>query len=192
MTWTLLSVEEQTSLAERIREGDPTAGDVFVRLFGERIRVMMVVRLRDREAARELTQEALAAAWCAVRDGRLRDPERLAAYVLGTARNVVNSYNRAHYLAPRVEPLTEDVECLAPPADDDAFERRRLVAAACRGLSPDDRQMLRLTFVDGLRPREIAARLGLSMEVVRARKSRAIKRAIEAVAKLSRIGAGRH
>jgi DNA-directed RNA polymerase specialized sigma24 family protein len=46
--------------------------------------------------------------------------------------------------------------------------------------------VLLLTLVDGLKPREIARRLGLSDEVVRARKSRALKKIIEFVRDRSR------
>jgi RNA polymerase sigma factor (sigma-70 family) len=192
MAWSILTSEEQISLAQAIREDRPGAGEEFVRLFGERIRVMMVSRLRDAEEARELTQEALFAGWRVIREGRLRDPERLAAFVLGTARNVLNSYARAHAGITRPVPLTEDLLRLPAPAESRWVEHRRLVAVALKGLSAEDRLVLRLTFVDGLAPREIAARLGLGMEVVRARKSRAIKRVVEAVAKLSRNDAGRY
>ena len=192
MTWTLISTEAQAALARAIRAADPEAGDAFVRLFAERIRVMMEVRLHDREAARELTQEALFAAWHAVREGRLRDPERLAPFVLATARNVLNGYRRARAGAPRIEPMTEEVGQLTARCDDERLAYRGLVVAALKGLSAEDRLVLRLTLVDGLRPREIAARLGLSMDAARARKSRALKRIVEAIATLSRKTPGRY
>ena len=44
-----------------------------------------------------------------------------------------------------------------------------------------DRRVLLLTLVDGLRSGEIAERLGLRADVVRARKARAIKRLTERV-----------
>ena len=62
----------------------------------DRVRIMMVVRLRDAETARELTQDAMLAVWRGVRDGQLRNPERLAAFVHGVARNILNNYIRAH------------------------------------------------------------------------------------------------
>jgi RNA polymerase sigma-70 factor (ECF subfamily) len=46
-------------------------------------------------------------------------------------------------------------------------------------LDPTDRRILLLTLVEGLKPAEIADRLGLSAEVVRARKSRAVKKIVE-------------
>jgi RNA polymerase sigma-70 factor (ECF subfamily) len=133
----------------------------------------------------------MVAAWRGIRDGRLRAHERLAAFVHGTARNIVNNYLRARAGEPRLEPLSDETE-LPAPTNEPASERRELVAAALARLSADDRQMLRLTLVSGLRPREIARELGLSAEVVRARKSRAVKRVIDAVAELSRTARGGH
>lgn len=104
--WSLLTGDEQSALAQGIREGDPAAEERFADLFGERIRVMMAVRLRDRESARDLTQDTILAAWRGIREGRLREPDRLAAFVYATARNVVNNYVRAHAGDPPMESLT--------------------------------------------------------------------------------------
>jgi len=90
-----------------------------------------------------------------------------------------------------LEPLSDETD-LPAASDEPASERRELVAAALARLSAGDRQMLRLALVSGLRPREIARELGLSAEVVRARKSRAVKRVIDAVAELSRTARGGH
>ena len=48
-------------------------------------------------------------------------------------------------------------------------------------LAPADREVLQLTLVDGLHPREIAQRLSLSSDTVRQRKTRALKRLMAAV-----------
>ena len=54
-------------------------------------------------------------------------------------------------------------------------------------MADSDRQILLLTLVDGMKPGEIAEQMGLTAEVVRARKSRAQKRVVAALADLSRI-----
>jgi RNA polymerase sigma factor (sigma-70 family) len=190
--WTLLSDEEQASLVQGIRDGDAAAEQTFVRLFGERIRVMMTIRTGDSEAARELTQDVLFAAWRGIRENRLQDPARLAAFVHGTARNVMNNFIRARAGEPPLDSLTDEAARHSARAADPEHDRRALVAAALRHLTAADRQVLLLTLAHGLTPREIARRLGLGVEVVRARKSRALKRAIEAIAELSRIRSTDH
>jgi RNA polymerase sigma factor (sigma-70 family) len=53
-------------------------------------------------------------------------------------------------------------------------------------LNAADREVLELALIEGLKPWEIARRLGLTSETVRARKSRAIKKAIAYVREASR------
>jgi RNA polymerase sigma-70 factor (ECF subfamily) len=184
--WSLLSAEEQIRLVDRIRSGGPAAGDEFVTIFGERIRVMMIVRVRDEQTAQELTQDALLASWRAIRDGRLREATRLGAFVHGTARNVVNNFIRSNIDRPQMQSLGDAADALpAPPAADDR-EQRALVAKALERLSAEDRRVLQMTLGEGLQPREIASSLWLSGEVVRTRKRRALERVREIIAELSR------
>ena len=131
------------------------------------------------------------AAWRAIRNGQLRDPERLAPFVHGIARNVANNHIRVRAAAPSLEPLSEANEPIAAP-DQESAARRTLVAAALRHLGPEDRRVLVLTLVHGLNPRDIAARLGLGAEVVRTRKTRALKRVIEIIGRMSRIVPEQH
>ena len=55
------------ALAERIRAGDRRAEDELVQLYFGRTFAMMLVRTRDREAARELTDDVLMATVTALR-----------------------------------------------------------------------------------------------------------------------------
>ena len=66
------------------------------------------------------------------------------------------------------------------------------MSRALTGLNRSDKGILLMTLVDGLKPGEIAYRLGLTAEVVRARKSRALKRVIDRVSSLSRTRISYH
>lgn len=180
------------SRAEQIGVLDPAAEDRLVRTYGPRIFVMALVRTGDPEAARDLSQSALVEVLLALRKGQLRDPEKLPGFVSGTARNVINYYLRAQSRTPRSEPLGDDMPGigLAQGHDLEKEERLALVRRAVARLEPGDQQILRMTLIDGWEPAEIAARLGLSSEVVRQRKSRAVKRVIEVVNYLSRSQGG--
>ena len=71
----------------------------------------------------------------------------------------------------------------------DALEvdrREDLVRQALAMVDETDRQIVLMTMVEGRKPGDIAAKLGLSSEVVRQRKSRAIKKISEFVKGLSR------
>jgi RNA polymerase sigma-70 factor (ECF subfamily) len=180
-------------VAERIRVGDPSAEDELAREFGERIRVFLTMRTRDRDLARDLAQDVMMSVLTALRGGQLREPERLAAFVYGTARNIVNNHLRTGRRT-RSEALVQDVPSATPnPADEfESGERQHLVRRGLAALNRADRGILLMTLVDGLKPGEIAWRLGLSAEVVRARKSRALKRVVERIEGLSRKRSSDH
>lgn len=182
----VLTPQQQSTLAERIRRLEPSAEEELVNLFSDRIALLVRTRTRDPEASRDLTQEVLLAVVLALRDGQLREAERLAAFVYGTARNLINNYLRTRSRLPREDSI--DAE-LHPANLQDPFEnteRDALVRNALGVLDLIDRRILLLTLVKGLKPGEIAARLGLTAEVVRTRKSRALKKATERVKKLTR------
>jgi RNA polymerase sigma factor (sigma-70 family) len=174
-------------LAGRVRRGDPSAEEELSRCFYPRIMAMAMVRLRDPEAAREIAQETLLAVVVALREGKLREPEKLPAFVSGTARNLVNGHLRSLREGPKTVPLDpETPSYLNLETEAELAEQRRRVRAALERVAPADRVILLCTLVDGMNPREIAFRVGLSVENVRARKMRAIRRVMEELRKVSR------
>jgi len=186
-----LTEEEQRSLAARLAVGDADAETMLLRLFWDRVRVMMRVRAGDPEAARDLAQDAMLAVWQALRAGQLRDPGRLAAFVHGIARNIANNYVRQRGRQPPAEPLPPDLaDRAAADAVQDA-ERDRALQTALATVEPIDRRILQLTLVEGMKPREIGVVVGLSAENVRTRKSRALKKVIESVRGVTRSPADR-
>jgi len=182
----LPSPEQQSTLAVRIRNGEPSAEDEFVRFFQARIAFLVRMRTHDSTAAQDLTQDVMLAVVLALRDGQLREPERLAAFVYGTTRNLINNYLRTRSRLPK-EDLIDDEHHMTTVSDplEDA-ERSAVVRQALTTLDATDRNIVLLTLVNGLKPGEIAVRVGLTSEVVRARKSRALKKIIERVKRLSR------
>ena len=182
----LLTPQQQSSLAERIRRREPSAEEELVRLFGDRVRVLVLARTRDPEAARDLAQDVMLAVVRALRSEQLREPERLAGFVYGTARNLINNYLRSRSRLPGEDPIDAALHLAGPPDPVDDSERIGLVRCALGTLDSTDRKILLLTLVEGLKPGEIGVRLGLSSEVVRARKSRALKKTIDRVKSLSR------
>jgi RNA polymerase sigma-70 factor (ECF subfamily) len=170
------------NLAERILRGDPTAETELVQQFSQRIFVMSVVRTRDREAARDLVQDILLAVITSLRKGLLHNPDKLDAYVHGTARNIIHSHLRGEAQKPEMELLRDDLLQITSHDIAEA-ERLRLVEEALERLRRQDREILQMTLVEGKKPTEIAAQLGLTSEVVRTRKLRASRKIAQWVAK---------
>jgi RNA polymerase sigma-70 factor, ECF subfamily len=168
-------------LVERIAAGDPAADAELAGRFHPRLVVMLAVRTRDREAGRDLAQETMIAVLGALRKNQLREPERLAGFVHGIARNILNNYFRQRQAQPPAVELTPESASFVPADDLERGERERALRQGLGQLDADDRAVLTMTLVDDLKPGEIARRLGLTPEVVRTRKSRALKRLTEHV-----------
>jgi RNA polymerase sigma factor (sigma-70 family) len=169
------------SLAERIRQGEASAETELVREFTRRIFVMALVRTHDRETARELVQDVLLAVICALRKGQLQDADKLAAFVHGTARNLINNRLRAESQRPQLEPISEDLAQINWAEQIEDAERVRLVQEALEHVREEDRKILLMTLVEGRKPGEIAAALGLTSDVVRTRKLRALKKVADLI-----------
>lgn len=182
------SIGEHGRLVDRIRSGDGTAEEELVQFVSPRVFAMLIARTRDREVARDLLQDVLIAVLRSVRDGALRDSERLVPFVHGTARNLVNNYFRDKVREPKTEELSGDYAGIVNQDALEAEQREGMVRQALALVDETDRQIVLMTMVEGRKPGDIAMKLGLSSEVVRQRKSRAIKKISEFVKGLSRSG----
>jgi RNA polymerase sigma factor (sigma-70 family) len=167
-------------LASRIHNGDGGAEGELVATFGERIMAMVLARGKDPDAALDITQNVLIAVICAARQGRIRDGDSLPGFVYGTARNLTANHFRV-VTRQREDPL--DIDVPVPSLEDQIIqaERVRLTREALANLSVKDCRILTLTLVDGLKPSEIAEQMGLNPEVVRMRKSRALRKVVDRV-----------
>jgi RNA polymerase sigma factor (sigma-70 family) len=179
------------SLVRRIAAGDPAAEAALLEHFAPRVRAMAMARTRDADQARDVAQEALVAILQAARKNQIREADRVVAFVCGVVRNLINNHRR-RTSKHAAEPLDDAAGSVMTAGDQQQVERKQLVTQALEALGPSDREVLLLTLVDNLKPGEIAARTGLSPEVVRTRKSRALKRILEAMEMPSRKVVVRH
>lgn len=144
------------------------------------IRIMALSALRDLEAAEEVAQESLARVVLAIREGRPRDPHSLGAFARGIARHVIVDTLRA-----RQRETTLGLEHERPAEGDPlatllSAEQAARIRAALEQLSSGDRELLRLSFFEGMTPQEVAERLGEPSTRIRKRKERALARLREA------------
>jgi len=172
-------------LAARIQAGDRQAEDECCKIYQRGVRLMATTRTRDREAARDLTQEALMAAIKALREGQLRDAERLGAFVSGIARNLVNNYLRSKVRRPESELESVPEPSADPVGGLELADMRRRIVQELKGRSPTDQEILLLTLVEGHSLLEVAERLRLSHDAVRQRRSRVIREITRKFARLS-------
>ena len=92
-------------LVRLIGSGDDREAEAeLFRRMAPRIRLYGLRHLRDEHASDDLTQQVLITTLEALRAGRLREPEKLASFVLGTCRMTVLNLRRG---AVRKEHLLE-------------------------------------------------------------------------------------
>lgn len=110
-----------------------------------------------------------------LRAGKVREPERLASFVLGTCRRVVADLRRG---AARRQRLLERFGSELEPAaesDESPLDLDRL-ASCLERLSERERSVVVLSFYVERRSEEIGAELGLSPVNVRVVRHRALAR----------------
>jgi len=162
-------------LAQQIGlRNDPEAEAELFRRMAPRIRLYGLRHLRDEHASQDLTQQVLITTLEALRAGRLREPEKLASFVLGTCRMIVLDLRRGTLrkerlleqfgasLLPRVQPSI-------PPFDHEQLTR------CVQSLKERERAVVVMTFYDEQTGADVARFLGVSEANVRVIRHRAIR-----------------
>jgi RNA polymerase sigma factor (sigma-70 family) len=153
------------------------AQDELVRLRNG-LRIMALQRLGDPEAAEEAAQESLARVLQALHEGRLEHPAKLGAFARSIAHHVVVDMIRTRFRHQAFGSEEEQRTAIAPDplsALVSGEEEGRVRLALAR-LTARDRNLLRLTFFEGLAPTDLALRLREPAERIRKRKQRALER----------------
>jgi RNA polymerase sigma factor (sigma-70 family) len=158
----------------------------FARLYGETYPAILSyfsAHTHDEHAAQELTSETYAKAFAKRRDFRGSAERELLGWLWAIARNELSMYwrHRANELTA-LGRLGSD----RPHADEYELERieerisiechRESIERAVGKLSAAQQEVIRMHEIEELSHREIAERLGVSVEVVRARLSRGRRR----------------
>jgi RNA polymerase sigma-70 factor (ECF subfamily) len=143
------------------------------RRMAPRIRLYGLRHLRDGHAADDLTQQVLITTLEALRAGRLREPEKLASFVLGTCRMTVLDLRRG---AQRKQRLLEQFGAEFPVAVQPSLphlDHDRL-ARCMENLKERERTVVVMTFYDEQTGADVANLLGVSEANVRVIRHRAI------------------
>jgi RNA polymerase sigma-70 factor, ECF subfamily len=172
--WSAMNVEvSDADLARRIAAGDREAEAEMCRRMGPRIRLYGLRHLRSSAAADDLVQQVLLKVLEALRTARLREPEKLVQFALGTCRMTVldlrrNSHRQEQLLAMFGGDLVPDPPPM-PRLDD------RQLARCVQALKERERSVVVMTFYDEQTAAETAGFLGISEANVRVIRHRAIQ-----------------
>ena len=171
--------EDDAALARRIigraPGRDAAAEAELCRRLGPRIRLYGLKHLRDQASAADLMQDVLVMVLQKLREGAVREPERVASFVLGTARQMVVDGRRSGRRRVRIlEAFPVD---LMPPEEEapEPLDTERL--RGCLAALPErERAVLIMTFYDDRSADAVAADLGLSAGNVRVIRHRGLER----------------
>jgi RNA polymerase sigma-70 factor (ECF subfamily) len=177
--------ESSAALVKRIASGDQAAEEELVRTYSGRVHAIAVARTRDREVARDLTQDVLLAVIKALRAKMLRDADKLESFIQGTAKNLINNYFRTRVRRSETSLEAANLNVWDGVLESEAAERSRLVQQELEQCNTLDQQILLFSVVDGHSLAEVAKRLGMSYDAVRARKSRLVRKMEEKLGRMS-------
>jgi RNA polymerase sigma-70 factor (ECF subfamily) len=162
-------------VVRRIGTGlDREAESELFRRMAPRVRLYGLRHLRDGQAADDLTQQVLMTTIEALRAGRLREPEKLASFVLGTCRMTVLDLRRgAQRRARLLEQFGVD---LFPPAPSLPELDHEQLTRCLEALRERERTVVVMTFYDERTGADVAGFLGVSEANVRVIRHRSIHR----------------
>ncbi|HUU94446.1 MAG TPA: sigma-70 family RNA polymerase sigma factor [Phycisphaerae bacterium] len=161
-------------MARRIGSGGDRAAEAdLCHRLAPRIRLYGLRHLRNAHAAEDLVQQVLVTTLEALRAGRLREPEKLVSFVLGTCRMTVLDLRRG---VRRKERLLERFGVnLLPVAESwmPCLDRDQLTRCVER-LPERYRSVIVMTFYDEKTSADVGSFLGVSEANVRVIRHRAL------------------
>ena len=142
----------------------------------ERLRRFVRSRVSNPEEADDIVQEVCLRAVRKI--DTIRDETRVESWLFQIARNaIIDHYRRTRPIDPLPEGLIDN-------SDIDLVDQADLsdcIPGLLNGLNEPDQQALRLTAIDGIKQRELADHLGISISGAKSRVQRARKRLRELI-----------
>lgn len=155
-------------------ERDTAAEAELYRRLAPRVRLYGLKHLRSASAAADLVQDVLIMTLDKLRVRDIREPERIASFVLGACRQMVIDQRRGQRRRERIlSTYAEDLP-LADLAQPPPLDIQRLEACLDH-LSSRERTVLVMSFYDDAPAETVASELGLSAANVRVIRHRGIE-----------------
>jgi RNA polymerase sigma-70 factor (ECF subfamily) len=154
----------------RLASHDDETERHFAGYFGPLLTAKLRARLRSPDAVEDARQETLLRVLTTIRrDGGLRNPERLGAYVNAVCNNVLlETYRSQKRHGQPDEEAPEQIDSRPDPESEFvSFERKRLVREVLAELNPKDRDLLRAVFLEDRDKDEICRDIGVDNDYLR-------------------------
>ena len=160
-------------LRARFVAGDSNAVREVIAEYGGAVRTVARSMVSEPELVSDIVQQTFIKAWKA--SGSF-DPEReLAPWLYSIARRMAIDVLRRER-RPTMGDHEEEIDVAVMPLSFEKTWERYEVRRALDQLSPEEREVIRLSHLMGVPHGEIAERLGLPIGTVKSRSNRALKR----------------
>jgi RNA polymerase sigma-70 factor (ECF subfamily) len=157
---------------ERLRSGEPSTEQHFVGYFSHLIEIKLRSRLRTRDAIEDVKQETFARVLTQLRrEGGVRQPDRLGAFVNSVCNNVLLEHYRAHNRGEAN--LDDEPETTFVHRGPDALSQlesqdvQRVVRQVLAQLSDKDRRVLQSVLLDETDKDKVCQEMGVDRDYLR-------------------------
>jgi RNA polymerase sigma-70 factor, ECF subfamily len=155
---------------ERLRDGDFRTQEHFVAYFTELIQLKLRSRLHSPQAIEDVRQETFARVFAALRSGKLRQPDRLGAFVNSMCNNVLLEQYRS---SSRDASLEDEEEQDFPAVNIDvvgaiaAKQMGKKVREILEEMPERDRRLLKEVFLEERDKDEVCRDFGVDRDYLR-------------------------
>jgi RNA polymerase sigma-70 factor, ECF subfamily len=155
---------------DRLGAGDFSTQQHFIAYFGELIRLKASKRLHSIAAVEDVRQETLTRVLRLLAEHRIRQPQRLGAFVNSVCNNVLHEHHRLQSREVSADPLVVDAIPDPSTSAPDAIARRQTqqrVRQILDELPEKDRGLLRAVFLEERSKDEVCRDFGVNRDYLR-------------------------
>lgn len=169
--------QTQQALIERIVAGDKRAFEALFGTYGERVFRYAFRIVHDAAIAEEVANDVMLQVWNSASEFASRS--KVSTWILGITRHVaLNAIRRKQVTTVDIDATPEPADASAsdvPAHEHDRAVLKTSLKRALTKLSPDHREVIELTFFQGLNYQEIAQVVGCPENTVKTRMFHAKK-----------------
>ena len=158
------------SYVQRLQAGDFRTQEHFVAYFSELIQLKLRSRLNSPQAIEDVRQETFTRVFAALRDGKIRQPERLGPFVNSMCNNVLLEHYRS---SSRADSLDDEEQPELPAAKVDilgavaAKQMSEKIREILEEMPERDRRLLREIFLEERDKDEVCSDFGVDRDYLR-------------------------
>ena len=182
-----IDAKSEAELVARIISGDRQAEETLAERYRPGVIIIITRACGDSNLAQDLCQDAFVKAFQAIRQGRLREPEKLPAFIWKLAHNIVTEHFRMLSSRGRTIPILDNEFVANGSSPFDLLlekEKQQIVRQALSELKPlQYRTMLYRYYIDEEDKESICKDLGLSSRQFNVKLCRARKQFYEKISK---------